>query len=107
MTTTIDNKLKHHGYIKISESEYGAVFIRTERFGVSEIRIFKTSDDVLVESVYTFMAEQRTTQYAISYKVLKLIDRKIRELKKTYGWVVNDTDDNTRSRKADTKQSAY
>lgn len=105
MTTVIDRKLKAQGYIKVSESEYGAVFIKAERFGVAEIRIYKTADDVLVESVFTMMNNgtgYKTTQYAMSYKILKLIDRKIRELRKQYQW--SDPDDNTRSRKADTDE---
>ena len=105
LTTTIDRKLKHQGYIKVSESEYGAVFIRSERFGISEIRIFKTSDDVLIESVFTMMNNgtgYKTTQYAMSYKVMKLVDRKIRELRKQYHW--GDSFDDTGSREADTNE---
>lgn len=103
LTTAIDRKLKAQGYIKVSESEYGAVFVKAERFGVAEIRIYKTSDDVLIESVFTMMDNgtgYKTTQYAMSHKVLKLVDRKIRELGKQYQWSVSD--DNTGSRKADT-----
>ena len=105
LTTTIDKKLKAQGYIKVTESEYGAVFIKAERFGVAEIRIYKTSDDVLVESVFTMMNNgtgYRTTQYAMSYKILKLIDRKIRELRKQYNW--GEPDDDTRSRETDTDE---
>lgn len=105
MTTAIDRKLKAQGYIKVSESEYGVVFVKAERFGVAEIRIYKTSDDVLIESVFTMMNNgtgYRTSQYAMSYKILKLVDRKIRELRKQYQW--SDPNDNTRSREADTDE---
>ena len=105
MSTVIDKKLKAQGYIKVSETEYGAVFVKAERFGVAEIRIYKTSDDVLVESVYTLMSNgsgYKTIQYAMSYKILKLVDRKIRELRKQYNW--GEPDDDTRSREADTNE---
>ena len=105
LNTATDRKLKAQGYIKVSETEYGAVFVKAERFGVSEIRIYKTSDDVLIESVFTMMNNgtgYRTSQYAMSYKILKLIDHKIRELRKQYHW--SDPDDNTRNRETDTNE---
>lgn len=105
LNTATDRKLKAQGYIKVSETEYGAVFVKAERFGVAEIRIYKTSDDVLIESVFTMMNNgtgYRTSQYAMSYKILKLIDHKIRELRKQYHW--SDPDDNTRSWETDTNE---
>ena len=44
----------------------------------------------------------KTIQYAMSYKILKLVDRKIRELRKQYNW--GEPDDNTRSRETDTNE---
>lgn len=89
MCSPIDRKLKSQGYAKISEDEYGAVYVRVEHFGHTELRIYHSSDDVLIESVHV-LTEQNGNQtvipYAISLKILKLADRKIREMKQKYNW---------------------
>lgn len=101
--SSVDKKFKAQGYTKTAETEHGVVYIRSERFGISELRVYKTSDDILTESVYTlaYGTDNRKVPYALSYKTLKLIDKKIREMKKSYNWVM--CDDDTRSRNTDTE----
>lgn len=107
LTTAIDRKFKSQGYTKISESEYGVVYVKSERFGIAEIRIYHTSSDILIESVYTLghTSIPKTIHYALTYKLLKLVDRKIRELKRKYQWGDEPSDDSG-SRETDSNQSA-
>ncbi len=89
MLSSIDNKLKSHGYAKISEDEYGVVYVMIEHFGHIELRIYHGSDDTYVECVHVLSnpdGTQQTLPYALSLKILRLADRKIREMRQKYAW---------------------
>ena len=101
-----DNRLKYHRFTKVSESGYGATYVSSTDLGQIELRIIHIESDILVESAYHVLKADNTyavLPYALSYKVLRLVDKKIRELSKKYNWGVSDAEysgsRNTDSRK--------
>ena len=101
-----DNRLKYHRFTKVSENNYSATYVNSTEFGQIELRIIHIESDVLVECAYHVLRADNTytvLPYALSYKVLRLVDKKIREMSKKYNWGVSDAEysgsRNTDSRK--------